>query len=128
MMVVLPVTEIVARQFQVPGIPGSALIVQQLTLWIGMLGGMLASRSDRLLGSFVEYVSTGKLARSRQTNQQCYISGGIDSAGLRKLGVSAVGARGRQHAVAGLAQIRGAGHHACGICGDRTARNPACQP
>ena len=50
MMVVLPVTEIVARQFQVPGIPGSALIVQQLTLWIGMLGGMLASRSDRLLG------------------------------------------------------------------------------
>ena len=50
MMVVLPVTEIVARQFQVPGIPGSALIVQQLTLWIGMLGGMLASRSNRLLG------------------------------------------------------------------------------
>jgi len=49
-MVVLPVTEIVARQFKVPGVPGSALIVQQLTLWIGMLGGMLASRSDRLLG------------------------------------------------------------------------------
>ena len=50
LMVVLPVTEIVARLFKVPGIPGSALIVQQLTLWIGMLGGMLASRSDRLLG------------------------------------------------------------------------------
>ncbi len=50
LMVVLPVTEIVARLFQVPGVPGSALIVQQLTLWIGMLGGMLASRSDRLLG------------------------------------------------------------------------------
>ncbi len=49
-MVVLPVTELVARQVRVPGIPGSALIVQQLTLWIGMLGGMLASRSDRLLG------------------------------------------------------------------------------
>jgi tripartite ATP-independent transporter DctM subunit len=50
LMVVLPVTEIVARLFRVPGIPGSSLIVQQLTLWIGMLGGMLASRSDRLLG------------------------------------------------------------------------------
>jgi C4-dicarboxylate transporter, DctM subunit len=49
LMTVLPVIEMVARQFQWPGIPGSAVVVQQLTLWIGMLGGMLASRSDRLL-------------------------------------------------------------------------------
>lgn len=49
-MTALPVIEMVARQFRWPGIPGSAVIVQQLTLWIGMLGGMLASRSDRLLG------------------------------------------------------------------------------
>jgi C4-dicarboxylate transporter DctM subunit len=50
LMTLLPVIEMVAREFQWPGIPGSAVVVQQLTLWIGMLGGMLASRSDRLLG------------------------------------------------------------------------------
>ena len=50
LMTALPVIEMVARQFRWSGIPGSAVIVQQLTLWIGMLGGMLASRSGRLLG------------------------------------------------------------------------------
>jgi len=50
LMTLLPVIEMVSRQFRWPGIPGSAVVVQQLTLWIGMLGGMLASRSDRLLG------------------------------------------------------------------------------
>src|SRR5580700_9285698 len=49
-MTLLPVIDMVGRQFHWSGLPGSALIVQQLTLWIGMLGGMLASRSDRLLG------------------------------------------------------------------------------
>ena len=49
LMTLLPVIEMVAREFHWPGIPGSAVVVQQLTLWIGMLGGMLASRSDRLL-------------------------------------------------------------------------------
>jgi tripartite ATP-independent transporter DctM subunit len=50
LMTALPVIEMIARQFRWSGIPGSAVIVQQLTLWIGMLGGMLASRSGRLLG------------------------------------------------------------------------------
>jgi tripartite ATP-independent transporter DctM subunit len=50
LMTALPVIEMVSRQFRWPGIPGSAVVVQQLTLWIGMLGGMLASRSGRLLG------------------------------------------------------------------------------
>ena len=50
LMTALPVIEMVSRQFRWTGIPGSAVVVQQLTLWIGMLGGMLASRSDRLLG------------------------------------------------------------------------------
>jgi len=49
-MTALPVIEMISRQFRWSGIPGSAVIVQQLTLWIGMLGGMLASRSGRLLG------------------------------------------------------------------------------
>jgi C4-dicarboxylate transporter DctM subunit len=50
LMTALPVIEMTARQLRWSGIPGSAVIVQQLTLWIGMLGGMLASRSGRLLG------------------------------------------------------------------------------
>ena len=50
LMTALPVIEMIARQFRWSGIPGSAVIVQQLTLWIGMLGGMLAARSGRLLG------------------------------------------------------------------------------
>ena len=49
LMTLLPVIEMVSRQFRWSGIPGSAVVVQQLTLWVGMLGGMLASRSDRLL-------------------------------------------------------------------------------
>jgi len=56
LMTLLPVIEMVAREFRWNGIPGSAVVVQQLTLWIGMLGGMLASRSDRLLG-----LSSGEL-------------------------------------------------------------------
>jgi len=44
LMTALPVIEMVSRQFRWPGIPGSAVVVQQLTLWIGMLGGMLASK------------------------------------------------------------------------------------
>lgn len=50
LMTLLPVIEMAARALRWSGIPGSAVVVQQLTLWIGMLGGMLASRSDRLLG------------------------------------------------------------------------------
>ncbi len=50
LMTALPVIEMIAREFRWSGIPGSAVIVQQLTLWIGMLGGMLAARSGRLLG------------------------------------------------------------------------------
>lgn len=50
LMTALPVIEMVTRQFRWFGIPGSAVVVQQLTLWIGMLGGMLAARSGRLLG------------------------------------------------------------------------------
>lgn len=50
LMALLPVIEMASRQLHWTGIPGSALVVQQLTLFIGMLGGALASRADRLLG------------------------------------------------------------------------------
>ncbi len=48
-MTLLPVIEMTSRQFGKGGIPGSAVIVQQLTLWIGFLGAALAARSGNLL-------------------------------------------------------------------------------
>jgi tripartite ATP-independent transporter DctM subunit len=48
-MVVLPMTEIVLRAGWNSGLPGSSLVVQHLTLIVGMLGGALAARDGRLL-------------------------------------------------------------------------------
>jgi len=48
-MTLLPVTEIVLRTFFRTGIPASATIVQHLVLAVGMLGGALAARENRLL-------------------------------------------------------------------------------
>jgi len=48
-MAVLPIAEIVLRTTLGFGIPGSAGIVQHLTLWVGMLGGAIAAREARLL-------------------------------------------------------------------------------
>jgi len=48
-MAVLPLAEIVLRTAFGFGIPGSASLVQHLTLWVGMLGGAVAAREDRLL-------------------------------------------------------------------------------
>jgi len=50
LMIILPVISMTTRLFRLPDFPGNAVVVQQLTLWIGMLGGALAARSDRLLG------------------------------------------------------------------------------
>ncbi|HXI54217.1 MAG TPA: TRAP transporter large permease subunit [Candidatus Saccharimonadales bacterium] len=48
-MMALPVIEIILRSFFKTGISGSSLIVQHLTLIVGMIGGAVASREDRLL-------------------------------------------------------------------------------
>jgi C4-dicarboxylate transporter, DctM subunit len=49
LMALLPITEMISRQFRLPGIPGATLIVQHLTLWIAFIGAALAARSNRLL-------------------------------------------------------------------------------
>lgn len=49
LMTVLPITEVVTRLMRRPGIPGSTVFVQHLTLWVAFLGAMLAVKSDRLL-------------------------------------------------------------------------------
>lgn len=48
-MGVLPVLELVLRTFFSRGIPGSSGYVQNLTLWVGFLGAMVASREGRHL-------------------------------------------------------------------------------
>ena len=48
-MSALPLIAIVARRLGVSGIPGSTVFVQNLTLWVALLGAALAARSDRLL-------------------------------------------------------------------------------
>jgi tripartite ATP-independent transporter DctM subunit len=45
----LPLTEMLSRQFTLPGIPGSTVFVQHLTLWIAFAGAALAAASNRLL-------------------------------------------------------------------------------
>jgi tripartite ATP-independent transporter DctM subunit len=49
LMAVLPVLEMGLRFFLKTGIPGSTLYVQNLTLWVGFLGAMVASREKRHL-------------------------------------------------------------------------------
>jgi TRAP-type C4-dicarboxylate transport system permease small subunit len=48
-MTILPVLEVVLRKFFQTGLPASATIVQHLVLAVGMLGGALAARENRLL-------------------------------------------------------------------------------
>ncbi len=49
LMSLLPVTEVLARQFHTPSVPGSTVFVQHLTLWIAFIGAALAAGTDRLL-------------------------------------------------------------------------------
>ncbi|NNG46586.1 MAG: TRAP transporter large permease subunit, partial [Deltaproteobacteria bacterium] len=48
-MALLPILEIVGRWLWRTGIPGSTMLVQHGTLWIGFLGGAIAARDGRLL-------------------------------------------------------------------------------
>lgn len=48
-MTLLPVSEVVLRKLFQTGIPASATIVQHLVLAVGMLGGAIAARENRLL-------------------------------------------------------------------------------
>lgn len=49
LLMILPVLEILARNVFGTSLPGGVLVVQHLTLWIGIAGATLAARYDRLL-------------------------------------------------------------------------------
>ena len=54
-MVLLALGEVAARTVGGRSIPGSIVLVQQLTLWVTLLGAALAARSDRLLALSTPY-------------------------------------------------------------------------
>ncbi len=59
LMVLLPLAESFLRRFFHTGISGSTLFVQHLVLYVGMLGGAVAAREERLLslGTVTNYLS-----------------------------------------------------------------------
>jgi tripartite ATP-independent transporter DctM subunit len=63
-MVLLPLSEIVARRFFGRGIPGSGPIVQHLTLWVGFLGAAIAAREGKLLALATGTFITGTWRRA----------------------------------------------------------------
>ncbi|HLP02882.1 MAG TPA: TRAP transporter large permease subunit [Opitutaceae bacterium] len=66
-MMLLPVAEIVLRKTIGTGVPASATIVQHLVLAVGMLGGAIAARDNRLLAlsAAAQWVKGGVLTFSR---------------------------------------------------------------
>src|SRR4051812_9437366 len=66
-MLLLPVVEIILRMVFKTGISGSSAIVQHLTLIVGMFGGAIAARDQRLLAlSPVQTLLKGKLKIAAQ--------------------------------------------------------------
>jgi C4-dicarboxylate transporter DctM subunit len=63
-MTLLPVLEVFLRTFFKTGVPASATVVQHLVLAVGMLGGALAARENRLLAlSVVTHWLSGRRLR-----------------------------------------------------------------
>ncbi len=59
-MIAIPAGETLARRFIGQGLPGSAVLVQHLTLWVGFLGALLATVAERHLGlSTAEVIPEG---------------------------------------------------------------------
>ena len=71
-MVLLPLSEIVARRFFGRGIPGSGPIVQHLTLWVGFLGAAIAARDGKLLALATGTFITGGWRRAADSVAAAY--------------------------------------------------------
>ena len=48
-MTILPFFESFSRLLNINSVPASQILVQHFTLWIGLLGGILAARQNKLL-------------------------------------------------------------------------------
>ena len=64
-MVAIPAGETLSRRFLGRGLPGSAILVQHLTLWVGFLGALLATGAGKHLAlSTAEAIPAGLPRRS----------------------------------------------------------------
>jgi tripartite ATP-independent transporter DctM subunit len=89
-MAALPVTEMALRRVLGVGVPGSILIVQNLTLVVTFLGAALAARSDSLLA-----LSTASLVPARWAGalrSTARVSGALVAATLAAASLAFVGA------------------------------------
>ena len=85
-MIVVPLAEVVVRRTLRVGIKGSSSIVQHLCLVVGMVGGVIAARENRLLA-----LSTlGGLLKGRPKSVASGFSGAIAAAVTALLGVASV--------------------------------------
>ncbi len=84
---VLPMVESVMRATLGTGIPGSAGLVQNLTLWIGFLGAMIATREHCHLsiatGGMLDKTRFGDLAAGVRTGASVAVTLGLAWAALR---------------------------------------------
>ena len=72
-IMLIPLAEIVSRQFFGTAIPGAAAFASALTLWLGMLGAAIAARDGKLLT-----LATGEfLPKGRISDVAHIVSGAI---------------------------------------------------
>jgi C4-dicarboxylate transporter, DctM subunit len=71
LMIVIPLMEAFGRRFLGIGIPGSADWVQHMTLWIGLLGAIIATtRNSHLSVSITQLFKSEKISRSFENFNQ----------------------------------------------------------
>jgi tripartite ATP-independent transporter DctM subunit len=73
---VLPVLEMVLRAAGAAGVPGSSAVVQHLVLVVGMIGGAVAAREDRMLAlSTVDAFLKGRARAAAQVAAHAFAAG-----------------------------------------------------
>jgi C4-dicarboxylate transporter, DctM subunit len=75
-MAALPILEIAGRRLWRTGVPGSAVLVQNATLWIGFLGAAVAARDGRLLS----LGGAAFLLPERVRREAAYLSASVSAA------------------------------------------------
>ena len=128
-MTLLPVIEMVARQFRWSGIPGSAVVVQQLTIVDRHAGRYACVALRSSIGAFVQRDASGFLARPRQDPfRRGHMAWPFPRAlRLGKLGVRQDGTRIRQRVASWRAEVDCTRHYAGRLRRDCVARGVACQ-
>jgi tripartite ATP-independent transporter DctM subunit len=86
-MMALPAAEAIARRFFDSGIPGSAVLVQHLTLWVGFLGALLATAT----GNHLALSTQGVLPAGWPRRSAAILTRAVSAAVCALLAVASVG-------------------------------------